>query len=237
MDSSEAAHFEYVGRELETFRLALRWKSYWTSRIEEFLQGDVLEVGAGLGSNTPFLVNRRVTSWLCLEPDTRLAAQLHRAIERIPHCSAAVGTIRAVSGQRFDAILYADVVEHLQDDREELSTAAALLRPGGRLIVLSPAHQNLFSRFDQSIGHLRRYSRASLAGRGPAGCSLTQLFFLDCMGIPVLMANKVFARRSLPTPAQIRFWDSVLVPVSRLLDPLTGYRLGKTIVGIWTRES
>jgi dolichyl-phosphate beta-glucosyltransferase len=40
--------------------------------------------------------------------------------------------------------------------------SARLLAPGGRLVVNVPAHQWLWSTFDEERGHVRRYSRAAL---------------------------------------------------------------------------
>lgn len=65
---------------------------------------------------------------------------------------------------RFDTILYIDVLEHIADDRAELVEAARRLNPGGYLVVLSPAHQWLFTAFDAAIGHVRRYTAKSLRG-------------------------------------------------------------------------
>ena len=42
----------------------------------------------------------------------------------------------------FDCILYIDVLEHIENDRQELIEAKKRLKPGGRLIILAPAHQN-----------------------------------------------------------------------------------------------
>ena len=38
----------------------------------------------------------------------------------------------------------------------------------------------------------------------------------------------------MPTVRQLKFWDSMLVPASRLIDPVFAYRMGKSIVAIWT---
>ena len=35
---------------------------------------------------------------------------------------------------------------------------------------------------------------------------------------------------------QILFWDRVLVRLSRALDPLLGYRVGKSILGVWRKS-
>lgn len=233
MTSTEVYH--YQGRELDTFAHAKRWKAYWARYISKWIGGDVLEVGAGLGTNTSLLQNQAVRSWHCLEPDPELEANLSAAIANIAGCSASQGTIRNVGARRFDSILYIDVLEHIEADRDELSNAASLLRPGGHLIVLSPAHQFLFSEFDKSVGHCRRYNRKSLRRCSPDSCKLEEISYLDCAGIVLSLANRVLLGQSTPTLDQIETWDQYVVPISRILDSVFRYRIGKTVIGIWTR--
>ena len=130
-----------------------------------------------------------------------------------------------------------DVLEHIADDRSELSCAALHLGAGGNLVVLAPAHQFLFSPFDANIGRYRRYCRASLIALNPPGCRLGHCFMLDTAGFFGSLANRVLLRASMPTAAQIALWDEVLVPISLILDRLTGYNLGKSVVAVWTRSS
>jgi hypothetical protein len=99
--------------------------------------------------------------------------------------------------------------------------------------VLAPAHQWLFSRFDQSIGHYRRYSAAMLARVTPPPLQLATAFYMDSVGMLASLANRLLLREAYPTLGQIRFWDSTLVRLSRLLDPCAGFRLGKTVIGIF----
>jgi SAM-dependent methyltransferase len=56
-----------------------------------------------------------------------------------------------------------DVLEHLEDPKILLNEIFRVLKPGGIFICSVPANQWLFSDFDVSIGHFRRYSRRSLA--------------------------------------------------------------------------
>ena len=224
----------YGGRELDVFVHAIRWKAYWASRIQPWIKGEVLEVGAGIGANTALLYHSGVRSWLCLEPDPQLSERLSRTVAELPTCRVITGTIASVPQNRFDCILYIDVLEHIEADGDELAAAANLLQPGGHLIVLSPAHQFLYSKFDAAIGHYRRYNKASLRQRSPANCQLEAIFYLDCVGMFASLANRIVLRQSLPTLAQIKTWDDYIIPVSRVLDPLLGYALGKTIVSIFT---
>lgn len=227
--------FVYQGRELDVFACAERWKRYWAGKLRRWIRGDVLEVGAGLGANTPILQNADVRSWHCIEPDPVLAERLARQVSALPRCSVFAETIADRAGSLYDTVLYIDVLEHIEADAEELAAAATLLRPGGHLIVLSPAHQFLFTEFDAAIGHYRRYNKASLRACSPPGCALTAMFYLDSAGILASLANRAVLRQSAPTVRQIQTWDRLIIPVSRLLDLLLGHRLGKTVIGVWTR--
>jgi len=233
--------FKYVGSELELFAAVHNWKSYWSRRIQPFIAGDVLEVGAGIGSNTPFLDTGGSGRWVCLEPDPRLIAQLteNLAQTKNPRSREAVsGTLQSLdASQKFDTIIYIDVLEHIENDRDELERAGSLLRVGGRIIVLSPAHQRLFTPFDAAIGHFRRYNRPMLRSISPPSLRLEQLIYLDSAGLVLSAANLLLLRQSMPTKAQLRIWDGLVVPVSRVLDRCLFSSVGKSIVGIWRRET
>lgn len=230
--------FQYVGSELDLFAAVHNWKSYWSSRIRPFIAGDVVEAGAGIGSNTRFLDAGLAGRWVCLEPDPQL---LSRLVENLKQPNGAnryepvCGTLATLGGQQFDTIVYIDVLEHIERDREELALAVSRLRSGGHVVVLSPAHQRLFTPFDAAIGHFRRYNKRMLRAISPPGATLARLEYLDCVGLCASAANLLFLRQSAPTKAQLKLWDERIIPVSRIVDRLCFYSAGKTIVGIWRR--
>ena len=229
----------YIGTELEIFAAASNWKSYIAQKIGPFIDGRVLEVGAGIGANTRVLYSARVSEWTCLEPDPDLAGRIKwpRKHGGLPRCCRVVnGTVAALeSSGPFDTILYLDVLEHIANDRAELACAARLLSPQGHLVVLGPAHQFLFSRFDAAIGHYRRYNRKMLRALTPPDCVFEASMMLDSAGFFASIANRFLLLTPLPSKRQIAAWDKLFVPVSRVLDRATAHRFGKTVVAVWRK--
>lgn len=229
----------YQGKELDIFRHAMHWKKYWSFIVKPYINGDVLEVGAGIGENTLLFQNADWSTWVCLEPDKQLAMRIESTLESVGiayRYEVITGTLLGVDkNQKFDTILYIDVLEHIEDHEAELKHAALRLKEGGRLIILSPAHQMLYTPFDHSIGHFRRYNKELLASVVPDKFVREKLIYLDCVGLIASLGNRIFLRQKMPSLRQIRIWDRFMVPVSQVLDKWFFYCIGKTIIGIWEK--
>ena len=228
--------YRYVGSELELFREAKNWKDYYARMIRGYLGAEVLEVGAGIGGTTKMLCRAQHDRWVCLEPDVLLVDTL-KADPTLPAiCEVRQGSLADLPTEEcFDAILYIDVLEHIEDDQAELERVTAHLKPGGFLIVLAPAHQWLFSPFDRSIGHYRRYNRPMLRRLTPSGLTLVSLKYLDSVGLLASLSNRWLKQR-MPTLGQIKLWDTWMVPISRRVDVILNYAIGKSILGVWRRS-
>ncbi|MAY63384.1 MAG: methyltransferase type 12 [Rhizobiales bacterium] len=227
----------YVGDELSLFAHASNWKNYWSSMISPFLGETVLDVGAGLGSTIRAAAGPKQKRWVAIEPDDSLAEELRAGVGdgTLPSSVEVVtGTLDAVE-EKFHSVLYIDVLEHIEDDKTEMQKAIERVLPGGNLIVLSPAHQFLYTPFDEGIGHFRRYSKATLSACQPDGSEQVLLRYLDGVGIAASLANRMLLQQSMPTQSQIAKWDKFMVPVSRVIDPMTGYHIGKSVLAVWRR--
>jgi SAM-dependent methyltransferase len=231
---------DYIGNELELFKHAHNWKNYYASFIKKYLINDVLEVGAGIGETTRSLCDGNQKSWLCVEPDAELTKEIAIKKENgyLPSFIEIVtNTLDGVdSNRKFDAIIYIDVIEHIEDDTDELKKASSFLKPGGHLIVLVPAHNYLYSEFDKSIGHFRRYNKKMLLDVAPKELKQLDLRYLDSLGLLASLANKWFLKQDYPELKQIKFWDNFIIPISRITDLVTFYSIGKTVIGIWQKK-
>ena len=62
----------------------------------------------------------------------------------------------------FDSVFAFNVVEHIEDDKLALENCYKLLKPGGHVVILVPAYQSLYNRFDKELEHFRRYTKKTL---------------------------------------------------------------------------
>jgi ubiquinone/menaquinone biosynthesis C-methylase UbiE len=233
--------FKYSGEELDVFGQAHNWKSYWVEKIRPYIGKDVLEVGAGIGATTIALKNVPHDSWFCVEPDPILCEKIIQRKSageiasnvQILNCTA----LDLVDKNKFDTILYIDVLEHIENDREELEVALGLLREGGRIIILSPAHNYLYSPFDKKIGHYRRYNKQILSKIIPSGMRVEILHYIDSIGFFASLANKLILKQSDPSRSQVAFWNKTMIPLSRIIDPIFLNLAGKSILAILQKEN
>ena len=193
--------------------------------LEEFapyLRGRVPEVGAGIGTITRHLVeSNRELSVVALEPAGNVYASLASYAALTSRVSAHRQTLREflpVQDEPLDAVVYLNVLEHIEDDAEELRLAAAALRPGGALLVFGPALEWLYGELDYRAGHYRRYSVASLREvASAAGFEIVSLAYFDVLGVlPYLVAYRVLRRPAI-NGSTMWGYDRLLVPVSRLI--------------------
>jgi len=136
----------------------------------------ILDVGCGAGGALAGIARRNERRITGIELDARAAVAARRRCDRVVE-----GDLRDVlprlagEGERFDAIVFADVLEHLEETVEALAAARRSAAPGALLLVsvpnvghLSLARDLLLGRFDpapsglEDAGHLRWFSREFL---------------------------------------------------------------------------
>lgn len=223
----------YPAEATEKFDNAKFHRKYCMSFIKKFIQGEVLEVGAGCGSFTRDYFNSDLNITLT-ETDQKNYEDLKKLFNKKNNVTICHDKIFDID-KKFDTILYLHVLEHIKEDRKELESAYEKLNKGGRLIIMVPKHQKLYSNFDKAIGHFRRYE---LDFFEPNLINLERklLISLDSVGYILYFLNKIFFKNeTFPSNLKIFIWDKIFTPFTILFDFFTNYRFGKCIVAVYKK--
>ena len=140
--------------------------------------------------------------------------------------------------KKFDSIMYLNVLEHIKNDNEEVLNAFEKLNYKGYLIILVPAHNKLYSKFDKAIGHFRRYEMEFFEKIKIDGSIIIKLSYLDSTGYFLYYLNKIFFKEEIyPSKLKIFIWDKLFTPVTYFLDKILFYKFGKNILYVIQKSS
>jgi len=225
---------KYPGEELEIFDKATIWRKYIYAMIQHYFKDSFLEVGAGIGSFTTNYFENFQNITLC-DLDNENIKILKKKIYQNKNITIYDKRINELEG-KFNTIIYLNVLEHIVEDSHEINSALNKLNLGGHLIILVPAHQNLFCKFDKAVGHCRRYDIDFFKLDKFKNVKIQKLIFLDLFGYILYFLNKIFFREEIyPSKFKIFLWDKIFSPITIILDFITRYKFGKNILCIYKK--
>ncbi len=220
------ANFEFAGlQEAANYRRAL------AEGFRPYLNGRVLEVGAGIGQMTrEFHALEGVTEIVAVEPEARFVAQLESFLPQSAIIHGVAADVPVSPG--WDALVSINVLEHVERDLEELHRFHQLLSAQrGHLCLFVPARPELYAPIDRDFGHFRRYTRPELRAKlERAGFTVEKLYYYNLPGyFAWLLSFRVLRRRGF-TARAVRFFDRFIFPLafwceSRLCAPPFGQNL------------
>ena len=195
-----------------------RYNRWMWQQLEGYVGRRVLEVGAGVGNMTRFLIGREHVVATDLDP--KYLRILHHLFDEYPHVT--VGPFDLNGGappggvEKLDTVVCLNVLEHIDDDGRALRAFYDLLEPGGRLVLLVPALAVLYGSLDRALDHFRRYERADLLDKlAGAGFTVEKSWFFNVLGVFGWYLNSRVLRRTTFPPLQLALYDR-LVPLFRL---------------------
>jgi 2-polyprenyl-3-methyl-5-hydroxy-6-metoxy-1,4-benzoquinol methylase len=212
--------------------------------LDEFdahLSGKMLEVGAGTGTITRKLADRYPSCRLvALEPAGNMVEPLAAYAtlsDRVTVHQETLPDYTRHGEHDFDAVLYLNVLEHVQDDALELCLAAEILRPGGALLIFGPALEWLYSDLDYKAGHYRRYSLSHLCRLAEAaGLEVVSACYFDILGVAPYYVVYKLLRQTEISGSTMWGYDWIVVPLSRFLQRvLHRPPIGKNVMLIATK--
>jgi 2-polyprenyl-3-methyl-5-hydroxy-6-metoxy-1,4-benzoquinol methylase len=209
--------------------------------LKNLISGNVLEVGAGVGSFSSHLAPL-ANQLVCLEPNQGYFSELQKSTHHLNNVSVANETLveyrekqgMSSGAKKFDTIFYAHVLEHIEHDLEELKLASSFLTESGKLIVVVPSIPRLYGSVDALSGHYRRFTRSELMSISKmAGYEIESIKYFNPIAIfPYWVMYRFLKVRNVGS-GQLGLYDRVLVPIAyRTINLFKGKLPGVNLIAV-----
>lgn len=152
LDRVEREHWYYVGKR--------QIVNYWLNTSGAIRPSSkLLDCGAGTGA---FASEMQGKLQVAAMDDHQESLDILR--QRLPQDAVIEGNCTEIPlpSESFNAVTALDVLEHIPDDSQAAKELIRVLAPNGTLVVTVPAMMSLWSDWDVSLHHQRRYTKKTL---------------------------------------------------------------------------
>jgi SAM-dependent methyltransferase len=211
---------------------ARNYRKYEYDTVSPHVGVSMLEVGSGLGHFSEQFAGR-LEYLVVSDNDAYCVEQLNKKYEGredVEVLELALPADISIS-RKVDTVVMMNVLEHIKDDVQALKDLAAVVEPGGRIVIWVPGYMQLYGDFDRKVGHVQRYTPKTLGAsvRG-AGLEVEVLKPINFLGG---IAWWVAVRRGgagYPDPKLVKIYDRTVVPLTRLIEKVVRPPFGQTVL-------
>lgn len=238
----------YFGEDLDSMANAKNYYKLIVNKFKSYIDGNILEVGSGSGTFTDYLRNKNVKKIYCVEPVEemyKLHIKKNNKTKSKDKNSPKIQILHGFLSERLnqipndiDCAIYTNVLEHVEKDIEELKLVSQKLKKNGYVCIFVPALPFLYSKFDEKVGHYRRYTKKSLKDvLQKAGFEVVKAEYFDIIGIiPWIINFKLLGKIDL-NPKSVKLYDNIVVPHMNKIEGWANLPFGKNVlaVGKWNK--
>ena len=219
----------YNGWELEYFDNSKNFRDYQYFLIKNYIKKYTAEIGPGNGKNLDLYL-KNTTKVDLYEPSITLFKNLKRKYLKRKKIKILNRKFK-LKKNKYNTIIYLDVLEHIQNDKKEIKNAYNSLKKGGNLIINVPAFNHLYSQFDRDVGHYRRYNSKMIVKLiKKLKFTYMKSIYYDSVGYFLSLISKfTLSNYKKNFSKKIKFWNS-LIFLSRIIDIITRNYFGKSLL-------
>ena len=225
---------EYGSKILVRMSSVPKFNRWMAEAVRPYLGAKVLEIGSGIGNMTRQLCPR--DRYTATDINPHYLDYLQRGFEGRPYLDVRkldltqAADFAPLAGA-YDTVVCLNVLEHLADEDGALANIRSALEPGGKALILVPQGPGLHGTLDEALGHVRRYTGASLrAALEKNGFELQQLFDFNRVTTPGWWWNGKVLRRRHFSRVQLKLLNLNVWWIKRL-DPYLPWR-GTSLIAV-----
>lgn len=215
---------------LDLLSKADNFSRWMFNEVKPFLGGTILEFGSGRGTYSKLILENFPQNKIVLSDiDIKYVDALK---SKFPQENISVlrinleNTLDFVGVSGIDSAFALNVMEHVENDVQALNNIYEMLNPGGRFIMLVPAHKFLFNCIDTCVDHYRRYNKAMALDKvKQTKFKVKKMFYFNFLGMVGWYWNGAIMKKEILNENALKFFN-FLVPALRFIEK---YILRKTV--------
>lgn len=231
MENKSGAFADATGRSLDGASRQPRYRRFQYDLISPHCGNSVLEVGAGLGEfATQF---RSLERLVVTDVDPGAVEAMRRTFADRPEVEVRQLDVdeRLEIGKPVESVVSINVLEHIDDDAGALRSLAELVEPGGSIVLWVPGYQQLYGEFDRKVGHVRRYTPATLSDTvRRAGLTVELVKPVNLLGGIAWWLAVHKGGTAAPNPKLVAAYDRFVVPMTRAIERLVRPPFGQSVL-------
>jgi 2-polyprenyl-3-methyl-5-hydroxy-6-metoxy-1,4-benzoquinol methylase len=227
---------------LDVISAAVQFNKWMYETIRPFCSGKILEIGSGIGNISGFFIEDKADIYL-----TDIRENYCEVLRKKFSGASGVQQMDLTHPDfdlqytnhlgKYDSVFALNVIEHIKNDSLAIENCNKLLKPGGNLVILVPAYQQLYNRFDVELEHFRRYTKDQLGQIFISNkFQVVHAQYFNFMGIPGwYVSGKLQKNRTIPK-TQMSLYNR-LVPIFRIIDRLVFNKMGLSVINVGVKKA
>ncbi|MGK5737836.1 class I SAM-dependent methyltransferase [Micromonospora sp. URMC 103] len=217
---------------LEGLATAVNHRRWFVELAMPYLGDNPIEIGSGLGDYALEWADR-LPRFTATEADPDRLVRLKERLADRPTIDVREMLLPHSERGDYSAAVSYNVLEHIEDHVSALRSMRDLVRPGGAVIIIVPAFQFAMSPADVATGHVRRYTKKTLAGAmTEAGLTVEKIHYANALGLlGYFTATKVFRLMPKEGP-MVKLYDTVVLPATKAAEQLVRPPFGQSVFAV-----
>jgi 2-polyprenyl-3-methyl-5-hydroxy-6-metoxy-1,4-benzoquinol methylase len=213
--------------------------AWFYKTIKPYCKGKVLEIGSGIGNISQYFINDNFDISLSDLRNNYLEILTNRFSKFNPNKFQSLDLVDPDFDKKhqdkfdsFDTIFALNVVEHIKDDQQAIINCYKLLKKGGSLIILVPAYQSLYNRFDKELEHYKRYNKKSLSNLfTQATFTIIHKQYFNAAGILGWIISGSILNNKLLPEGHVSLYNK-FVPLFKITDKILLNKVGLSVITV-----
>lgn len=202
--------------------------------IRDLLGERVLEIGAARSGLARFMTNKEEIVLADADEAALEAIEQplgnRKEVQLVAFDPQGEELPEALQGREFDTVLVSGVLDRCRDDDSVVERLVDLVEEDGRLVLIVPAEQALFSSLDKRMGRVRRYEQADLIAKlAGAGLRIERFMRFNPLGaIGWFVAGKILRMKTLSdTSTSMARWS---LGLAKWMDGMRFFKFGSAYI-------